>query len=100
MDALKFAAGLATGDSSIEKHANGAYLVKEPGGFDQETGAKKQPTERGLLPLDIENARNAAQAAVTQAEEQLAKAQAALAAFDVVDAEMAKADAAVVKGGK
>lgn len=94
MDALKFAAGLATGDSSILKHDNGAYLVKEPGGFDPETGAKNPPVERGLLKADIDAARTAAEKAVEQAQAALAKAQAALDAFDTVDAEIAKADAA------
>lgn len=94
MDAKKFADGLATGDSSILKHDNGVYLVKEPGGFDPETGAKKPPTERGLLPADIAAAKAAAEQTVTQAQDALAKAQANLAAFDTVDAEIAKADAA------
>lgn len=93
MDALKFAAGLASGDSSILKHENGAYLVTEPRGFDSETGEKKPPVERGLLKADVDAAKRAAEENVARCEEALGKAQANLAAFDTVYAEIAKADA-------
>lgn len=84
MDIDKYIAGKQTGVSKIELYGQTTLLVTVPGGFDADTGAALSPKEQGFQPADLEAMReNAAQAVVT-AKEALAKAQARLAAFDVV----------------
>lgn len=82
MDIDKYIAGKATGVSKIELHGDSTLLVTWPDGFDTETGQARPPKEQGFQPADLDAMREAAAQSVESAEEALVKAQARLAGFD------------------
>lgn len=88
MDIEKYIAGKGKGVSGITIQGGSTVLISWPAGFDPETGAAKPPNEQGFQPADISAMRESAAAAVTQAEEALAKAQARVAAFDALVSEV------------
>lgn len=82
MDIDKYIAGKATGASKVERHGETTLLVSWPGGFDPETGKALAPKEQGFQPADLDAMRESAAQAVSTAEEAFTKAQARLAGFD------------------
>lgn len=89
MDIEKYIAGKKSGLSGIELHGDSTLLVKWPDGFDPNTGAPKPPREQGYQPADIAAMKEGAIAAVTAAEDALAKAKAHAAMHDDLLADVA-----------
>lgn len=92
MDLSKYAAGKASGDSSVALQGSTTLLVRVPGGFDPESGVKRPSVEQGFQRADLAKAREAAADAVTAAQAEVTKAQAHLASCDVL---LADADEAL-----
>jgi hypothetical protein len=82
MDIEKYIAGKKSGLSSIELHGDSTLLVFWPDGFNETDGTPKPCKEQGYQPADIAAMKAAAVAAVTAAEEALAKAQSRVAMHD------------------
>lgn len=89
MDIDKYSAGKAKGLSSIELHGDSTLLVSYPDGYAEATGEPKPPVERGYQPADIAAMKESAVAAVTAAEDALAKAQARVDLHDALLADAA-----------
>lgn len=84
MDIDKYIAGKAAGISKVQLHGDTTLLLTVPGGFDPDTGAPLPAKEQGYQLADLDAMRESAVKGVTDAEDALAKAQARVAAFDVL----------------
>ena len=68
----------------IELHGESTLLVTTASGFDSDTGQPLPSKEQGFQPDDLKAMRKAADDAVIAATDALTKAEARLAAFDLV----------------